>query len=374
MTLIASVATRDEFILIADVLLSTSSKKDRSSLRMPLHIGPVSKEFADFGLSRMAQKLVIVDDRYSLQLAGSAIIGQFILRKLAKSVKLLRENEWLHLSQWLHSLGLSDKELSEVSLIYHHHHSILPTCYRLHHNCEEKTTQTERIIHSGTGSFDFIDNWEQRSIGRNLISLTRKLLRSLRGDVTSRFHPLVDNWFSRLGFMMLAETSIDDSGPLNYAYGGWFEIAVSDKTKFLKLPYMVKFWYIAENQIGRDLPTILNTYVDHHLVVTRVDPRGRENGQTTLHYIVDDPLMRSPAPSQEEVHLRDIDIEWQIHIVLQFDIGVPVFIVRRSNPKVHVLRSSAGWQIDFDDAFDEVLLRTRTGYARTGLVGRPYDG
>jgi hypothetical protein len=372
-TLIASVSTGDEFVLISDVLVSTSPELKASDLYMPLHIGPVTKDFTQFGLSRMGQKMTIVDDIHCFQTAGISIVAESVVSEFARSIQEMQDIERFKLREWLNSLGYLPKELSGISLIYHQHHRTLPMVYRVGHNCKYKETKTEKIYYSGSGSFDFIENWEQQDARKSAISLISGWLSRLRTGET-RLHPIIENWFSRVGYMIVSETSTLGSGPLDFAYGGWFEIGASYNSKFSKVPYLTKFWTIQGGSVTRVLPAILCSYIGHHLVITRVDPLGRQGGVTTLHYAVEDTLRRQPLPSNEQIHARQAEAWWQIHIVFQMDIPGTIIIIRNgSNPKVQISRNRDGWQIDFDRSFDEVLLRTRSGQSRTGIIGRPYD-
>ncbi|NOT40460.1 MAG: hypothetical protein HOP13_08210 [Alphaproteobacteria bacterium] len=292
MTLVLS-AQRDRLLMLSDIVIAREGRHDAQVSGLPLTPRPIVVASGNHTLVGLAQKMVQFDERRVLLWAGSKVVAGHVCNEFAKAILT---DPTARLLDFLAQSGLSEGDLSQTSFIYHRLDSD-GRLFREAHNAKRSDIDGVDTFFSGTGDFHFIDDI------RPMFDAAE-----LNPDIA-----FMRNWVHRVAYAMLSEAL--DGENLQFAYGGWFEIALFADGALRKMPYLVKLWEERDGQVVSG-PCISGWYKDAHLCLLRSDVKRAEADTTNDLTVVRDPLERTKVPdSRSEVADSYARAQLQIHLI-----------------------------------------------------------
>lgn len=281
MTLIyASCGQGIAVMTLSDILLSKPEGSSKSKVALPTQREAIEFERGGYSIAGICQKAIIVGQSIFLW-SGSRVIAEFIVRKAAEIGR--NGSELLDFPAFLKSLGLSDKELSEVSVVYIH--DAPDVLQEWHLNATQVGVVPQFHVYAGSGAWDFLDD--------TVVSETAP-------SDTEPTNPVFST-LARVMSTVVAEALTQNS--FDYLYGGWLEISWLDSKGLRKVPYAIKFWQRDDDRLNLDLPVFFSWYREHGLYVGRWEQR-EDSPECHIHIIPDplgrgEPLKGCPAAQWE---------------------------------------------------------------------------
>lgn len=236
---------------LSDILTSIPAQDEAGQVTIPFRDTPMQHSNAGHELAGTMQKSVIFG-RTMVMFAGRVIVARAVIERI-RELSDDGERE-VDLEATVRGSGLSDAELSEVSLIYHYNPDA-PHIVRTSWNCDEvDVAGSNPILSAGSGKWNFFDNLSSDiDIGENR-------------DVN-----ILLNLIGRLAAHPVSELTGTDT--LNFLYGGWFELTYRSAQTFKKVPYAVRFWAKMGNVLASGGPINFGWYLGGILNVTRLQVR-----------------------------------------------------------------------------------------------------
>lgn len=294
MTFIVShVSAKTGLLAASDVLISRPEVAGSSPIKLPTRDKPIRHVSAGYELAGTCQKMVIFK-RTMILLAGSLIMARAIIEQIRRESN--DGEDHVDPQKIVANMGFSEKELSEVSIIYHHlidddHISLAPL------NCErDDVTDNGRLISAGSGVWNFFDNLQHDK------DLTDDPRTSLFASIFAKIctHPLLE---------------LAHNNNFDFLYGGWIEICHREKRTFRKKPYAVKFWYRGEDYLASGAAAYFGFYIGAELIILKLQPR-EANGEVTFEQSIthiEDFIRRGPLVDRPPFPLRP---DFIVHVVI----------------------------------------------------------
>lgn len=249
MTLILSAFSEGgTFISASDVLLSVEHRDPVREVSLPLRHEPRNVSSDNSTAVGTAQKAILLSSDALLLWSGPEVVARAVAKELREAIAAGWTGDF---HRFLAGFGLSEGELNASSFILHR--LTAPDRIRRQvHNTKAVDVHSQRVQFAGSGSWDFLFD-------------THPSFDAAPDDPAMRD---IAPWIMRLGLAILAEMA--DGRPLQFAYGGWFEITIVEENAFRKLPYAVKFWSVTNKGIESG-PAFSAWYQGDHLVILSAD-------------------------------------------------------------------------------------------------------
>ncbi len=303
MTLIMSYQKQSNLVMLGDLLVSNTDYPQKTPLSVPARFDdrfPVS----NLDLSRLEQKIVILNDHLAAAWAGKFIIARSILNELQN--KLIEPYSGEKILSIIDEMGLLDDEKKSVSFIFYAmkiNENGLPNQVIVQDYLAGETifdASDHKVKYAGSGTFHFFET----------ISF------DIKGETGSmnEFERCVATFLSRSALAFFNEVVSDDAH--NFNYGGGFELLAPNpiEQRFEKLPFASAFWQV-DGKDGLKLigPILTNQYTENkELIISRI--HYKKNEPILTRFVV--PHMFGVADNDLRMPTPDFDPFWVIHYIL----------------------------------------------------------
>ena len=296
-----------DFVAVADIALSRPVRAE-NQVALPFHRGSLKFSSGGYELSGVAQKMTIAKNSLVMW-AGSYVVAKTLLKlilEMSEGGKSL-----LYLKDVVQKSGLSEPEISEVSMIYFCISDDQVVNQSL--NCQTGTAAGQKVWGAGTGLWDYADN---TTGGFDLDSLIARTVLNLASEA----------WSSK---------------NYEFLYGGWFEIAtISEQLRFKKLSYALKFWRKGADGVVRiDAPCVYSAYRGSDLIITTVYPGEDPLSSETYVHLVTDFADRRSLEVQRPPPWRP---DYLIHVVSRAEDNLLRFVFETENQSFSMKMGKTG--------------------------------
>lgn len=345
MTLTLILAIEDKNIplhILSDVLLTGSSKHAQNAL-LPHIRKPKKFIYGDRSIAALVQKTVLIENT-AFAWAGRSIVARSVFRSFLDKSK--GGKFYTPLTPIIEELNLTDEEMSSISIITYHYNNNKITSNGYNMETYQKEGSQSKILASGTGTWDFLENYHTRVAKNAKIDALQ--------DVVQRMA------------VRFAEPWVFEEKTLNMAYGSWFELTQAVNGVFKKIPIAYKFWTkTPQNVVFSPYgPLVFSNYYENDMMIFSAHHDFENEKASISSLLLGDLAGRSrssPACIRKKAFSEmNFSPELFIHILLQYHEGkakmqiLPFFIT--GDPLVrfsHVKNSDFD---KFDITYDKELI------------------
>jgi hypothetical protein len=301
MTIIASFQHKVYWLLVGDLLISGIEGINSVQLPTRYHKDQPATPSHFVGLS---QKVVCVDDNLAVAWAGSKIVAQHLIRRIANELSPPYSSD--EILRLIYDSGLLEKELNSVSFIFFGVDHDKQTG-EVHQFIQDYLTgetildKDTKVKYAGSGQYHFLESLQYR-------------MKGYEGAITE-FEHWIALLISRIGIALFTEIISDETH--NFSYGGGFEIACLDsRKKMAKLPITFVFWSLKKE--GPELigPILAFNYPQrNHLLISRLSQSTDSSEWQLSQFAVADILANKPI--EPPYDLPDFDTFFTMHYFIQ---------------------------------------------------------
>lgn len=348
MTIIVSYQQKNYIFLVGDLLLSGLEHEDQ--IQLPTRFNS-NQPVPPRHLTGLCQKLVCVNDNLAVAWAGSKIVAQHLIRRIANELSAPFSSE--EILSLIYGSGLSDSELDSVSFIFY-------GAYRdektgdIHQFVQDYLTgetiidKSSKVKYSGSGQFHFLECMDFQ-------------IRGSTGTVTE-YEGCIAWLMSRMALALFKEMISEDTHI--FSYGGGFEIVCLDPTaRIAKIPTTFVFWRFDGTTLELVGPVLSFNYPDPNiLLINRLIQLQGSSKWDLSQFVVND-LLGAPTldPDQEE---PNFDTFFAVHYLLPTTDSESIqILIKKGSDKSVKLRFASGsgtLQVDVNDQFrHEVEMTTK---------------
>lgn len=234
---------------VSDTLIS--SKALSSEIGLPHEPTRKIRKFGSYSIVGLAQKTIIFGNTI-FQWSGRHLTA---LRALNAFFRESREGmNYVPVGEVIKSLDLLPHESEEISVLVHFcdrpENVVQGAHWISRYDVSDKSKKLGTFFTSGTGSWDFIENFRSYTLSVDLDNL-----------IVPTLHRLA---------MRTVEPFFQDERSLNSLYGGWFELSRHRDRSFEKQPIAFKFWpkLSSETRFSPHRgPLIFSNYIENDLFI-----------------------------------------------------------------------------------------------------------
>ena len=274
MTLIAAMASRLGCVLVADMLISSSTLPRHTICTPTMTIEPPADgEVREFYVSNLASKITFIGKNVAIAYAGRSIIAQSVIKEIFALFPNDLTSSSIKKTLDCAMRGYSDRELEEIDLIAIYsikgEFNILTYGHCINHVDDDVGFM---IAAGGSGKEEFLDRLGTSQVIQDLTINTEKLRVNPSAAIVN-IGKLFTGFVEGYKWQQIA-----DGKPSNRLFGGWFEVVVSRNAFPADTLWRVSnvamiLVRICERNGDRELelfPQIFfQTYIQNHLTVVR---------------------------------------------------------------------------------------------------------
>lgn len=339
MTVIVSYQTTEFVFLIGDLLISGVDRIDQ--ILLPTRFVSVQPE-APPHLVGLCQKVVCVNDNLAIAWAGSKIVAQHLIARIANELCPPYSSE--QILNLIYSSGLSENELSSVSFIFYGAHRDEKSGH-IHQFVQDYLTgetiinDSSKIKYAGSGQYHFLECMDFKVVGT-------------QGVITDFEQSLA--WLIARMAMAIFHEIISDTNHY-FSYGGGFEVAcLNPSAKIAKVPITFIFWTIRGDGIELAGPILAFNYpTGRQLFISRLHREEGSGDWKLSQFIVNDILGQSSIGLSS--FLPDFDTFFTVHyFVPQSAEGAVKLLVKKGyNKNIRITASPVGekFEVEISEAF-----------------------
>jgi len=299
----------------------------------------------------MAQKSIRVGNNGLVLWAGPELVSTHIAREIDKHKK---NDNYTTLDKFLEESPLLDQEIASTSLIVVQANDSGTSSVE-YHNCKTGKFGTFDVVGSGSGLFNFFDDF----------AVTYETPRN-----NASTPPEIESLLLRVGYYFTQEGFRRET--IDYGYGAWFEICRAHQGRIEKIPYCIKYWKASNNFLYTNL-CYTSWYDGHELFVAR-SFMNSDKGTPSPHitHVKSKLSDRRQAYTVAEALEKFDPPEIQIHVVGDNRVSNAIFIIYGAWDLFNISARDMKMSFHHGKDLDRYVLNALEDQPQ-GIISRPFS-